>query len=487
MNGSRWVSNFENHAFRQIWNQILAYVDEEPEAFDKTIAADVQEIARLVKAVTYLNELLDGCDPELIPLSTWGNFGTQCQECWNQINTYKSNKNIGHIRNANNNLDNLLSYLRPYMQVKGNQAKSMSASLNAYQKSIDNQLEQYLKKLSELNTEINSIKKEVEESLTITNSAKNRISEYEDELFEGEGNLRDQINSLTQHLESTKEDFDSYKEELLEEHGGENSIEASITKALENAKKDRKSINEDLVEVRKETEFLYDVYKKVHGVEDENGEVTGGLLSEITDRQTKLDVFRDKHEQRYKALNEQIEKLLPGAASAGLASAYHDLKIGCKGPIKTYSLLFYVSMVALISAGFLLLTKELSFSPFTISFMESSTDWVSISKSLIRKLPVIVPIVWFALFVSKRRNEFSRLHEEYAHKEALAKSYQGFKQQIEELSDNDDKLLKELLSEAIKAISFNASTTLDKKHDEGTPAKSLVDSILKLKDMGVLK
>jgi hypothetical protein len=98
--------------------------------------------------------------------------------------------------------------------------------------------------------------------------------------------------------------------------------------------------------------------------------------------------------------------------------------------------------------------------------------------NLIYKLPILLPLLWLAIFASKRRSEDRRLQQEYAHKEALAKSYQSFKMQIETLQSQDDVLMKELLQNAIRAIAFNASTTLDGKHGDRVPVLEALDTLV---------
>ena len=90
-----------------------------------------------------------------------------------------------------------------------------------------------------------------------------------------------------------------------------------------------------------------------------------------------------------------------------------------------------------------------------------------------------------AIFASKRRSENQRLQQEYAHKEALAKSYVSYKMQIDELNQEDKKLLEKLLDSSINTVSYNASESLDKKHGDTTPMqetiKMTVEQVLKLK------
>jgi len=97
-------------------------------------------------------------------------------------------------------------------------------------------------------------------------------------------------------------------------------------------------------------------------------------------------------------------------------------------------------------------------------------------KSILHSLPISGPLIWLSIYASKRRSENQRLEQEYAHKEALAKSYSGYKQQIEGLNQENQELLMQLLNTAITTMSYNASDTLDKKHGDGTPAQEIIKS-----------
>jgi len=100
-----------------------------------------------------------------------------------------------------------------------------------------------------------------------------------------------------------------------------------------------------------------------------------------------------------------------------------------------------------------------------------------IGKHFFKTLPIIAPLIWLAIFASSRRSENQRLEQEYAHKEALAKSYSSYKKQIDGLKEEDQSLLIKLLDNAIETISKNASETLDKKHGDGTPLQSIVKTL----------
>ena len=118
----------------------------------------------------------------------------------------------------------------------------------------------------------------------------------------------------------------------------------------------------------------------------------------------------------------------------------------------------------------------------SLSFMtlKNLSSIEEIVKSILHSLPITLPLIWVAVYASKRRSENQRLEQEYAHKEALARSYISYKKQIGELGKEDSELLEKLILEAINAISYNASKTLDKKHGDGTILNEITQSIKNL-------
>ena len=97
---------------------------------------------------------------------------------------------------------------------------------------------------------------------------------------------------------------------------------------------------------------------------------------------------------------------------------------------------------------------------------------------LLQNLPLWAVGTWLGFNLNKRANEAARLEQEYAHKTAVTQSYQGFKEQIDKLTDNDPELHKDLKSKhievAIDAIGYNPSQILDNKHGELPPLLALL-------------
>jgi len=103
---------------------------------------------------------------------------------------------------------------------------------------------------------------------------------------------------------------------------------------------------------------------------------------------------------------------------------------------------------------------------------------VDILLHLLQNLPLWAVGTWLGFNLNKRANEAARLEQEYAHKAAVTKSYQSFKDQMDKLTNNDTELHTDLKSKhiqvAIDAIGYNPSQILDNKHGELPPFLALL-------------
>ena len=104
-------------------------------------------------------------------------------------------------------------------------------------------------------------------------------------------------------------------------------------------------------------------------------------------------------------------------------------------------------------------------------------QWDTIIRALIYKTPFVAPVIWLAIFSAKRRSQYERLRQEYAHKEALATSYESYKTQLMELKVDSEELQRVLIDKAIQAIAYNASVTLDGKHEDKPPIFQFLEKL----------
>lgn len=183
----------------------------------------------------------------------------------------------------------------------------------------------------------------------------------------------------------------------------------------------------------------------------------------------KFDFLKQEYEkefEKYKKTREEVESHRKILSATGLAGAYSKERKNLK------------NIIILCTCGFLFIIMGIIFIGGN-SVIKNSTDLHSIDNilhSLLRTVPFILPLIWLALYVNKRRSEYHRLEQEYAHKAILAKLYLSYKEQIEELQTDDPELLKKLMSSTIDSIAYNPSPTLDKKHGDGTVLNEVLNS-----------
>ena len=130
-------------------------------------------------------------------------------------------------------------------------------------------------------------------------------------------------------------------------------------------------------------------------------------------------------EQASRTQLEAITALLPGAASAGLASAFNQRRQTFLKPGMYWTILFVSSVLVLaIIAAFGL--GETYWHPAQITNQQLLTRWLS-------RLPVAAALVWLAMHASRESALAKRLEEDYGFKASVAASFQGFQEQMSKI------------------------------------------------------
>lgn len=471
---SRWTDAFKAHAFNANWEKLLLLLDES-RVDDETIVTSVEELARLKRVVGYLKGLIEALDPELVPLSTWDSFNSQLLHCVSEVSGFNSNRNIGHIQRANNHADNLISYVRPYMVVAGKAAKGMRDSAIAYSEAMTQGLDGFKSKAEALLQDVESSKVEVVGLEARVKEVLSRVDAIDRDL-NGEPGAEGRSGKLISMADDVLAKYEAilkYHSELVVGDAERASLKNQISQVFDEIQGNAERTRNSSLGAESAVEALKSFETRMLGATDDVGERTGGLEGDLAKLRGELNDFQDAQKKKYVALNEQIEGLLPGAASAGLASAYGRMRLSFTDPIRVYSRIFYVSIALLVAVSIFFSVEKVYW--FGFDFVKVGT-WDAIARNLLGRLPLAAPLVWLAYFASKRRSEYQRLEQEYAHKEALAQSYDSYKKQVDELGGENHEMLLMLIQKAVEAVSFNASSTLDKKHGDNMPVQ---DALLK--------
>lgn len=205
-------------------------------------------------------------------------------------------------------------------------------------------------------------------------------------------------------------------------------------------------------------------HRYVHGDEDKK---SVGFKQELADLKEALIEQARAQQEAFDTRYKQIEDLLPGATTVGMAAAYREQKNAARGPLWIWSGVFVVTMALMIW--------------YTIAHFEPSATIGGAFMRLLSHLPILAFSVWLGVFAGKKVSQYFRLQQEYGHKESMAKSYVGFSREVEKLPANErtDKLREAQLQNIVKMSAENPSETLDNgSHEEKPPMFERVLSIL---------
>lgn len=168
-------------------------------------------------------------------------------------------------------------------------------------------------------------------------------------------------------------------------------------------------------------------------------------------------------------LKKTVESLLPGATSAGLASAFKERKDSYLWPKRVWSFVFIASVLSLLLVA--------TYNPVTLT--TETLDHTNVFSFLLGRLPFVLPIVWLAIYAGRRHNQTLRLEEDYAHKEVISKSFEGYKKQLLELEGESSEMnsTKQLINETLRALAFHPERIYNGKHHDITPLQHLKEII----------
>jgi uncharacterized coiled-coil DUF342 family protein len=320
--------------------------------------------------------------------------------------------------------------------------------------------------ISEMHTEITTQKDTTIKNINATAEELTKISDSSRLIFtdlelkqknatESEQKTIEFVEKIESHnsaIEKIQENTTEWKKEI---NAAKEEILASST--------EYNALNLKSKTLQAEIEVTHD---KIFGKEDEDGNIVNGYLQETEDLKNKIALFLADQQKKFLAQFTEIESLLPGATSAGLAEAYQVQKASYKKPIILWSGIFIATISIMTILSLVLLIMQFLLSTNTTPTL---TDALI---SLLKDLPFFIPTIWLAAYASKQQSQYKRLQQEYAFKETNAKSFHGHKMQIEELMKDgsaDKDLLMQLVAQLVIITSQNPSYTLDNKTHEDSP------------------
>jgi len=460
----RWNERFESAFSGNSWEGFLRALEKVKTNYAEN-DVDAVELARIRKVKIYFEQVVASVDPQLMPAVSLDLVVSKLDKCTELLLAYFENSSTPAMSLVNDLFDEVLALLLPYATFKAESKGKLRALAKEYANSISEELSQFRKEVEEQTEQaVVEVKKAKEASADLTTIIE-VIRAAESEAVSGDGALilkiRDAASESKRKVEEVCQEYDRIFVSDLDSG-------LSVKEEIERAFQDFKSKAAESVRIAESVGSSVEKIQKFESsVFSDRGESLGFSK--------RLENFEIDQLSKFSALSSKIESLLPGAASAGLASAYRVARLSFDKPIKNASLLFYGAIGVLVFGSLVYVVEDVSWAG--IKFTPVG-DWESVLRGFINKLPFYAPAVWLAYYASKRRSEAQRLQQEYAHKEALAMSFDSYKKQVSELQVKNDELMALLLKSSIDAISYNASTTLDGSHGDKMPMQTALDAIL---------
>ena len=338
---------------------------------------------------------------------------------------------------------------------------------------IDSELNDFRAKTDEINVMLLKLKEGFDFLTTLQNNGKNRIQYVQDML--SDKILEDIKDKSEAFYESYNQIFNTENGDLTEDFIKKYEIINNLYKKLYESTNNKKSISEELEE---KIDNFFEQYSIL--IKNDNGtSMYDEFINKNNDfnsKKIKLDTFYTRifgnEAEDTKSLNNELEerlnrlkdiekeakKILSLSSDAGLAGGFNQ-KVDEVKKNKYVSLAVFV--IILIIMGI--------FNFNTIDFKNlKDIDLISI----ITRFMINIPFLWIATVANINLNKYTKLEQEYSHKESLAKSFERYKTEIEKLdridSEKSNSLMMNLMELNIEAFKVNPANSIDKIKKDST-------------------
>jgi hypothetical protein len=172
------------------------------------------------------------------------------------------------------------------------------------------------------------------------------------------------------------------------------------------------------------------------------------------------------HSRELDNLTNRIEALLPGATSAGLASSFNAQKARFQTS-QTQWIWTFGGCIALL----VLIALPSFFATMGIPIFGHQLDpsWNGTWRSFALRLPIVLPLVWLAVYAGRNYMLSLRLEEDYAYKEAISTAFEGYKREMEQIAAGEltaTSPVNILCANVLNAISERPGRMYEGKHTD---------------------
>ncbi len=231
----------------------------------------------------------------------------------------------------------------------------------------------------------------------------------------------------TNILRKVTEESATIHEEKATAEAKTSAIQELATETSEKALKATADAS-SIAKIESKSQSLFDSMSEIFQTSQESH-------NRVIDYEKKLKTITES----FNDLHKKVEGLLPNATSAGLASAFRNQKERFKDPQRFWLISFIVAM------GLLMLIGGRGFYDFSIENSHFNS-WNSVFRYLAIRLPLVAPLIWLAIYAGRHYSLALRVEEEYAFKEAISTSFEGYKREMAGISDIGENTLPPLIT-----------------------------------------
>lgn len=371
---SRWIDTYSQHQFKSTWADLGSRLEAIPaQQLSDTNAR--KEVARLKKIYDFVNNTLSMIDPEFVTSNQLQDIDSFSQGIRNEINNFISGNNHGHLQNANNQADNLLSVLNRIpipVKVTG---RKISDSISQYAQIVNDQIAILKKTVDDQIAAIIEISKKNQTDLL---SQQQEINETVGMLETIQQTIQQQTATFNQQFSASEErrdvSFEKSKEDLA------NKIDRIIEEANVRYQALVKSLNESMA---KKNEYMDRKFEDL-----------------ATKAATALMVL-----QKYQDDAEGVLGVVVNTVQAGAYKTYANEERGIAN-------FFRRSAIFLMLLGVSIIVGPEAWKIFS-SIQTYSIDWHLILSRLPLSIVLFVPALYLTRESDKhRRNEFKNRQRE---------------------------------------------------------------------------
>lgn len=291
---SRWSENFDSHQIHNSIQTLKEWLDVEVEQID---SEHEDERRRFNKALELIKAALDGQDSELFPENLLTNLNNQLRQAqiWNQVQSYSSNQNVQHLRNANDHLTGQLPLVHQIAALAGppeatKKVRSIEEAYSKFCKAIEKVQQDFEVRLSESEGSLVEIQdglaayKEALENLKV--QSEQTFSEWQNEFGEAQNSRAEEFSSAQIQR---GEKFDEVMREIRAKSEAETKdISAKHSERLKSA---FDTHMQDVQERMDDMKAKHAAILEIHGLVGTDG-VAGGYQKTATDEHKAANIWR---------------------------------------------------------------------------------------------------------------------------------------------------------------------------------------------------